>query len=120
MCLLQVLQTQRVQRIVHTLLHLLLLLYFSEFFLLLLLIHPHLQLDVHAVFVVGPLLVFFFLQRTISGNVSYLITIETLKVGVVPLWETFSCSLEPSGKLRILLVSLLEVGLTYSSLGMSG
>ena len=69
--------------------------------------------------VVVPLLVFLSLQRTISGNVSYLITIETLKVGVVPLWETFSCSLEPSGRLRVLVVSLLEFGLT-SSLDMGG
>ena len=70
-------------------------------------------------FVVVPLLLLFFLQRTISSNVSYLTTIETLKVRVVPLWETFFCSLQPSGRLRLLVVSLLE-GLTSSSLGMGG
>ena len=71
-------------------------------------------------FVVVPLLVLFSLQRTISGNVSYLITMKTLNAGVVPLWETFSCSLEPSRRLRLLVVSLLEVGSTSSSLGMGG
>ena len=69
-------------------------------------------------FVVVPLLVFLSLQRTISGNVSYLITMKTLKAGVVPLWNTFSCSLEPSERLRLLVVSLIEVGLTPSLLSM--
>ena len=46
MYLLQVLQTQRVQRIVHIVLHLLLLLVSFEVFLP----HPHIQLDEHDVF----------------------------------------------------------------------
>ena len=107
------------QRIVHTPRQLIPFLAFS-LVLLLLLLDPHLQLDVHDVFLFFPLPVFLFFQRTISGNVSYLITIEILKVGVVPLWETFSCSLEPFVRLRILMVSLLEVGLNYSFLGMGG
>ena len=69
--------------------------------------------------VVDLLLVLLFLQRTISGNVSYLITMKTLKAGVVLTWRTFSCSLDSSGRLRLLVVSLVEVRLT-SSFGMSG
>ena len=70
--------------------------------------------------VVDPLLILLFLHRAISGNVSYLITMKTLKAGVVPLGETFSCLLELPGRLILPLVSLLEVGLISSSLGMSG
>ena len=70
--------------------------------------------------VVDPLLVILSLQRTISGNVSYLVTLKTLKAGVVLIGETFSCFLEPFGRLRLLVVSLLEVRLSPSSLGVSG
>ena len=66
-----------------------------------------------------PLLEILFLQRRISGNVSYLITMKTLKVEVVPFEETFSCLMELPGRL-ILPLSLIEFGLTSSSLGMSG
>ena len=69
--------------------------------------------------VVDPVLILLLLYRTISGNVSYLVTMKTLKVGVVLIWKTFSCSLELSGRLRLFVVSLLEVGLT-PSLGMGG
>ena len=88
----------------------------------LLLLLLHLQLDEHDVFfvVVDLLLIFLSLHRTISGNVSYLITMKTLKDGIVPIGETFSFSLEPFGSLRLFVVSLLEVGLNSSSLGMSG
>ena len=71
-------------------------------------------------FVVVPLLVFLFLQWTISGNVSYLVTIETLKVGVVSSLIISSCPLELLRRLRLLVDFLLEVILTYSSLGMGG
>ena len=71
------------------------------------------------VFVV-PLLVFLSLQMTISSNVSYLVIMKTLKARVVLIGETFSCFLEPSGRSRLLVVSLIEVRLSPYSLGVSG
>ena len=67
-----------------------------------------------------PLLVFFFLQCIMSGNVSYLVTIETLKVGVVSSLIVSSCPLELIGRLRLLVDFLIEVILSSSSLGMGG
>ena len=66
------------------------------------------------------LLVLFFLQWTTSGKVSYLVTIETLKVRVVSSMIVSSCPLELLGRLRLLVAFLLEVILTSSSLGMGG
>ena len=67
-----------------------------------------------------PLLVFLSLQRTISGNVSCLITIETLKVGLVFPLIVSSCPLELIGRLRLLVVFLLEVRMDYFSFGIGG
>ena len=50
----------------------------------------------------------------------YLVTIETLKARVVFPLIVSSCPLELLGRLRLLVDFLLEVGLTYSSLGMGG
>ena len=69
---------------------------------------------------VVPLVVFFFLRWTISGNVSYIVTMETLKVGLVFPLIVFSCPLELLGRLRLLVAFLLEVRLTSSSFGMGG
>ena len=71
-------------------------------------------------FVVVSLLLFFFLQWTISSNVSYLDTIETLKVGVVSSLIVSSCPLEILGRLRVLVAFILEVRLTSSSIGIGG
>ena len=57
------------------------------------------------------LLVFLFLQWTIYGNVSYLVTMETLKVGVVFPMIVSSCRLEPLGRSGLLMDFLLEVRL---------
>ena len=66
------------------------------------------------------LLVFFFHQWTISGNFSYLVTMETLKVVVVFPLIVSSRPLEPLGRLRILMNFLLEFKLSSSSFGMGG
>ena len=66
------------------------------------------------------ILVLLFLQLTIFGNVYYLVTMETLKVGVVFPLVVFSCPLEPLGRSRLLMAFLLEVRLTSSSFGMGG
>ena len=70
--------------------------------------------------VVDPLLIFLSLRRMISGNVSYIMTMKTMKVEVVLTWRTFSCYLDSFGRLRLLVVSLLEFRLTSYSFGMSG
>ena len=76
MYLLQVLQTKRVQRIVHILLHLILLLVSFEVFLLL---HPHLQLDGHDVFCCSSSLVMDTLwQGVISYDSSSIDTLSNL------------------------------------------
>ena len=64
------------------------------------------------------IIVFLFLQWTISGNVSYLVTMETLEVGVVSSLIVYSCPLELIGRLRLLVAFLLEVILTSFCLGM--
>ena len=66
------------------------------------------------------LLVLLFLQWTISGNVSYLVTMETLKVGVVFPLIVSSCPLEHLERLRLLVDFLIEFRLTCSSFGMGG
>ena len=57
------------------------------------------------------ILLFFFLQWTISGNVSYLVTIVTLKLGVVFCLIVLFSPLEPLGRSRLLVDFLLEVRL---------
>ena len=64
------------------------------------------------------LLLFFFIQWTFSGKVSYLVTIETLKVRVVIHLIVSSFPFEPIGRSGLLVSFLLEVSLTYSSFGM--
>ena len=62
-------------------------------------------------------LVFYFFQWKIYGNVPYLVTIETLKVGVVFPLILSSCPLELLGRFRLIASLLLEVRLNSSSLG---
>ena len=71
-------------------------------------------------FVVVPILVFFFLKWKIYDNVSYLVTIETLKVGVLSSWIVSSYPFEILEMLRFLVAFLIEVILTYYSLIMGG
>ena len=66
------------------------------------------------------LLVFFFIQWSISVNVSYLVTLETLKVGVVFPLIVSSFPFKPLGRSILLVAFLLEVRLTSSSFGMGG
>ena len=66
------------------------------------------------------LLVFIFLPWTISGNVLYLVTMETLKVGVVFPLIVSSRPLEPIGRFLLPVALLLEVRLNSSSFGMGG
>ena len=66
------------------------------------------------------ILVLFFLQWIIVDNVSYLVTIETLKVGVVFPLIVSSYPLELLGRLRLIMAFLIEVRLNSSSFGMGG
>ena len=66
------------------------------------------------------LLVFLFPQWKIFDNVSYLVTMETLKVGIVFPLIVSSCPLEPLGRSGLLVAFLLEVRLNSSSFSMGG
>ena len=59
--------------------------------------------------VVDPLSIFFPLYRTISGNVSYLVTMKTFKIKIVFKGRIFSYPLDSSGRMRLLEISSLEV-----------